>query len=187
MGAMGMYKSDMFSAGLGYNSFKNQVGQDSLESTVLGASANVGPGTISGLYSAFKNDHPGAVIGLAGQLAPLIGAAAATLVENAYTNALKQDGTLFNIGYRMTTGPNTFYVAYSAFNDKTSSNADTASYGVAYSYALSKRTDLNTVLTHFNNTGLGQAAPGQAGFLGGFTQTAGTDSNSIAFGIRHRF
>jgi predicted porin len=187
IGAMGMYKTDMFSVGLGYNGFKNQVGQESLDSTLFGASVNLGPGTLTGLYSTFKNDHPGTVIGLAGQLAPVIGAAAATLVENAYTNALKQDGSLFNIGYRMTTGPNTFYVAYSAFNDKTSSNADTASYGVAYSYALSKRTDLNTVLTHFNNTGLGQAAPGQAGFLGGFTQTAGTDSNSIAFGIRHRF
>jgi hypothetical protein len=184
---MGMYKNDMFSVGLGYNGFKNQVGQESLDSTLFGASVNLGPGTLTGLYSTFKNDHPGTVIGLAGQLAPVIGAAAATLVENAYTNALKQDGSLFNIGYRMTTGPNTFYVAYSAFNDKTSSNADTASYGVAYTYALSKRTDLNTVLTHFNNTGLGQAAPGQAGFLGGFTQTAGTDSNSIAFGIRHRF
>jgi predicted porin len=187
VGAMGMYKSDMFAAGLGYNSFKNQLGQDSLESTLFGASVNVGPGTITGLYSTFKNDHPGTVIGLAGQLAPAIGAAAATLVENAYTNALKQDGSLANIGYRMTTGPNTFYVAYSAFNDKTSFNADTDSYGVAYSYALSKRTDLNTVYTHFNNKGLGQAAPGQAGFLGGFTQSAGTDSNSFAFGIRHRF
>ena len=186
-GAMGMYKSDRFSAGLGYNSFKNQVGQDSLESTMFGASVNVGPGTITGLYSTFKNDNPGTVLGLAGQLAPVIGAAAATLVENAYTNALKQDGALVNIGYRMTTGPNTFYVAYSAFDDKTSFNADTASYGVAYSYALSKRTDLNTVFTHFDNKGLGQAAPGQAGFLGGFTQSAGTDSNSVAFGIRHRF
>jgi predicted porin len=187
IGAMGMYKSDLFSAGLGYNSFKNQVGKDALESVVFGASANVGPGTVTGLYSTFTNDNPGTVIGLAGQLTPLVGAAAATLVENAYTNALKQDGTLMNIGYRMTAGPNTFYVAYSAFDDKTSFNADTASYGVAYSYALSKRTDLNAVYTHFDNSGLGQNAPGQAGFLGGFTQSAGTDSNSFAFGIRHRF
>jgi hypothetical protein len=108
-------------------------------------------------------------------------------VERAYTNALKQDGDLFNIGYRMTIGPNTFYVAYSAHNDKTASDADTSSYGAAYSYALSKRTDLNFVYTRFDNSGLGQLAPGQAGFLGGVTQSAGTDSNSFAFGIRHRF
>ena len=82
---------------------------------------------------------------------------------------------------------NAFYVAYTSVNDKRPANADVASYGVAYSYALSKRTDLNAVATHFNNKNLAQAAPGQAGFLGGVTASAGTDANSIAFGIRHRF
>jgi predicted porin len=78
-------------------------------------------------------------------------------------------------------------VAYNAANDKRPQNADVASYGVAYSYALSKRTDLNAIATHFNNKNLAQLAPGQAGFLGGVTASAGTDSNSVAFGIRHRF
>ncbi len=68
-----------------------------------------------------------------------------------------------------------------------SANADVSSYGVVYSYALSKRTDLNAVLALFDNKGLGQAAPGQAGFLGGFTESAGTDATNVAFGIRHRF
>ena len=66
-------------------------------------------------------------------------------------------------------------------------NADVASYGMAYSYALSPRTDLNAVITRFENTGLGQAAPGGAGYLGGVTASAGTDSTSLALGIRHRF
>lgn len=187
MGGMAMYKGPMFSVGLGYNSFNNQVGQDSLESIVFGASVNIGPGTLTGMYSTFENENPGAVIGLSSTLAPAIGAAAASLVESAYTNALKQDGELWNIGYRMTLGPNTFYVAYTSHDDKTSFDADTQSYGVAYSYALSKRTDLNAVYTHFDNSGLGQNAPGQAGFLGGFTKSAGTDSDSFAVGIRHRF
>jgi len=43
------------------------------------------------------------------------------------------------------------------------------------------------VLTHFNNKNLAQAAPGQAGFLGGVTASAGTDSNNWAVGLRHRF
>jgi len=188
VGAMGTYKSDLFSVGAAYNAFNNRLGQDSLESILFGASVNLLGGTFSGLYSTFKDDNPDLVIGLSsvliGQGVP---AAAATLVEGAYTNALRQDGDLFHIGYRMTTGPNTFYVAYSHHNDKTSFNADTASYGVAYTYALSKRTDLNAVYTRFDNSGLGQAAPGQAGFLGGVTKSAGTDSNSFAFGIRHRF
>ena len=66
-------------------------------------------------------------------------------------------------------------------------NADTASYGATYTYALSKRTNLNAVLTRFNNKGAGQVAPGGNGFLGGVTASAGTDSTNIAFGIRHTF
>ena len=100
---------------------------------------------------------------------------------------MRQDGKLTHIGYKLPLGVHTMYVAYSAYNDSRPANADTASYGVAYTYSLSKRTDLNAVATHFNNKGLGQAAPGQAGFLGGVTASAGTDSNSIAFGVRHRF
>ena len=85
------------------------------------------------------------------------------------------------------TGPNTFYVAYNNYNDRKAANADVTSYGVAYSYALSKRTDLNAVVTRFDNKGLGQAAPGQAGSLGGVTASAATDSTGLAVGIRHRF
>jgi len=40
---------------------------------------------------------------------------------------------------------------------------------------------------HFNNKGLAQAAPGQAGFLCGVTALAVTDSNGFSLGIRHRF
>ena len=186
-GAMAMYKSDLFSVGLGYNQRNNDVGQESLKSTVFGASANLGPGTVSMLYGDIQDDNPSGVSSIAANLAPLTGAAGAALVQTAFTEALKQDATLAHIGYRMTTGPNTFYVAYSAYNDKRAANADVASYGVAYTYAFSKRTDVNAVLTHFDNKNLAQAAPGQAGFLGGVTKSAGTDSNSLALGIRHRF
>jgi predicted porin len=188
VGAMGTYKSDLFSAGVAYNAFNNRLGQDSLESVLVGASLNLFGGTFSGLYSTFKDDNPDLVIGLSSLLmAQGVPQFVAAAVEGAYTNALRQDGDLFNIGYRMTTGPNTFYVAYSRHNDKTSFDADTSSYGAAYTYALSKRTDLNFVYTHFDNSGLGQAAPGQAGFLGGVTKYAGKDSDSFAFGVRHRF
>jgi hypothetical protein len=58
---------------------------------------------------------------------------------------------------------------------------------VAYSHALSKRTDINAVFTRFSNQGLAQAAPGGAGFVGGFTASPGTDSTNVALGVRHRF
>lgn len=186
-GAMVMYKTGPYAVGLGYNQRNNDVGQKSLTSTVLGASAGIGPGTLSAMYAAIEDDNPSGVSTIAGSLTPLVGAAGAALVQGAFTEALKQDGALMHIGYKMPIGGNTLYVAYSAFNDKRSPNADVASYGVAYTYALSKRTDINAVFTHFDNKNLAQAAPGQAGFLGGFTTSAGKDANNVALGIRHRF
>jgi len=188
MGAMAMYRSGPFAVGIGHNRKNDELGQSSLKSTVIGGSVQVGPGTLGGVYALIKDDNPAlGLSAIAPLLTPAVGAAAAVLVQNAYINALRQDAKLMQIGYKMTMGPNTVYVAYNLYNDTRSSNADTASYGVAYSYALSKRTDINAVATHFNNKGLGQAAPGQAGFAGGFTKSAGTDSNSLALGVRHRF
>jgi predicted porin len=187
-GVMATYKMGGLLVGGAYNKRNNDLGLKSLTSTVLGASYDFGgPGKVNGMVVKFKDDNPSGVSGIATSLTPLVGGVLATLVQGAFTNALRQDAQLLHIGYRLTTGPNTFYVAYSAVNDKRAANADVASYGVAYTYSLSKRTDLNAVLTHFNNKNLAQAAPGQAGFLGGVTATAGTDSNSVAFGIRHRF
>ena len=187
-GVMASYKMGDLMVGGAYNKRNNDLGLASLESTVLGASYDFGAiGKISGMVVKFQDDNPSGVSSIAAGLTPLVGAAGAALVQSAFTNALKQDAQSFHIGYKLTTGPNTFYVAYTGVNDKRPANADVASYGVAYTYALSKRTDLNAVATHFNNKNLAQAAPGQAGFLGGVTKSAGTDSNSLAFGIRHRF
>ncbi len=187
IGVQGVYNGSLFQAGIGYNTRNNELGAKSLTSTVVGASAKVGPGKANVMVAQITDDNPSGLSSVGASLVPLVGATAAGLVQNAFITAFKQDGMLFNVGYKFETGPNTIYVAYSSLDDKTASNADVASYGAAYTYALSKRTDLNLVLTHFNNKGLAQAAPGQAGFLGGVTASAGTDSNSLAFGIRHRF
>ena len=186
-GAMASYRMGGLLVGAAYNKRNNDLGLSSLTSTVLGASYAIGPGTLSGMVTKFKDDNPSGVSTIATTLTPLVGPAAAGLVQAGFTNGLKQDAQAVHVGYKMTTGPNTFYVAYTALNDKRPNNADTSTYGVAYSYSLSKRTDLNAVLTHFDNKNLAQAAPGQAGFLGGVTATRGTDANSVAFGIRHRF
>jgi predicted porin len=188
-GVMAMYKTGPFSAGLGYNQRNNDIGQESLKSTVLGASMVIGAGTVSGMVAKVKDDNPSGVSGIGSTpaLVGAVGAAGAALLQSAFTNAARQDGTLAHIGYKMPFGQHLLYVAYSAWNDKRAANADVASYGAAYTYALSKRTDLNAVFARFNNKDLAQAAPGQAGFLGGVTESAGTDSNSFALGIRHRF
>jgi predicted porin len=186
-GVMAMYKGAGFSVGGAYNQENNEVGLKSLKSVLVGGSLDVGPGKASALYGQIKDDNPAGVSTIAAGLTPLVGAAGAALVQSAFTTALKQDAHQFHIGYKLETGPNTFYVAYNSYNDRKAANADVTSYGVAYTYALSKRTDLNAVLTRFDNKGLGQAAPGQAGSLGGVTASAATDSTGLAFGIRHRF
>lgn len=188
MGGNAIYRGAGFAVGASYNERNNELGQEALRSAVLGASVNIGPGTLSGMYQSFEDDNPGGLSGIAsGLIAQGAPATSAALVQNGFIEALRIDGKLSHVGYKLTVERNTFYIAYSQYDDGRPANADVASYGVAYTYALSKRTDLNAVLTHFDNKNLAQAAPGQAGFLGGVTATAGKDADSLAFGIRHRF
>jgi predicted porin len=193
MGAMAMYKTDVFSVGLGYNERKNEKEAKSLTSTVFGASLNLGPGTLFAQYVQVKDDNPTGLSSIAATVQPSVGgntpagAATAAAVQNAFINAFKQDGVGMHLGYRMTLGVNTFYVAYNKFDDKRPADADVSSYGVAYSYALSKRTDINAAVARFANSNNAQAAPGAGGYLGGVTSSAGVDSTSIALGLRHRF
>ena len=189
VGAMAMYKGDGYAVGIGHNTRNNEVGQKSLTTTTMGGWVNVGPGKLSALYSIHKDNNPSGFSTLAQTLVSMNGALAAVAadVQAAYINAFKVDAHLFNIGYRIPFGASTVTFAYSKRNDKTAFDGDVSSYGVAYTYALSKRTDLNAVLTRFDNGTKGQAAPGGNGYLGGVTRAAGVDSTSIAFGIRHRF
>lgn len=187
-GLQGVYRTEAFSVGGGYNTRNNELGEKSLSTLVLGGTAAIGPGTVSTAFASVKDDHPTDVSTISTTLQGQ-GASAAqgALVQNAFVSGLKQDAHLMHIGYTLVTGALTSYVAYSRLDDKTQWNADVESFGVAYSYALSKRTDINAVVARFHNKGLAQAAPGGAGFLGGVTATAGTSSNNLALGVRHRF
>jgi predicted porin len=182
------YEGDLYGIGLGYNERNNELGEKALRSTIFGAKAKVGPGTVGVLVGQIEDDNPAGLSTIAAGLqAQGVPGAFAQPIQAAFINALKQDAMLYQIGYKWTTDRNTFYVAYNRFDDKTSANADVQSYGIVYTYELSKRTDINAVLTRFDNSSNGQAAPGGAGFLGGVTESAGTDSTNVAIGIRHRF
>lgn len=189
-GVQSSYQGNGFSVGAGFNRHNNELGETALKSTIVGANVDVGPGRISAVFGTVKDDHPTGLstIGAALQGAPFnVPAPQASLVQSAFVEGFKQDARIVGLGYTLTTGPVATTVAYSKYDDRRPANADVASYGVASTYSLSKRTDVNLVLTRFNNTGLAQAAPGQAGFLGGVTAAAGTDSTSIALGLRHHF
>lgn len=187
VGAMGMYKGDGYAFGLGHNTRNNELGKKSLTTTTMGGWINAGPGKLSVLYSIHKDENPSNLSTIAQTLTSNGLGAVADAVQAAYINALRMDARLFNIGYRIPLGASTVTFAYTNRNDKTAGNSDSSSYGVAYTYALSKRTDLNAVLVRFDNKTNGQAAPGGNGYLGGVTRAAGVDSTSLALGIRHRF
>ena len=185
LGGMAMYTGSGFSVGFGHNQKNNEFGQKSLTNNVLGGTVDVGPGTVYGMYATIKDENPSGLspffspTGALGALAPVF--------QNAYNVAFRQDAKLMHIGYRVTTGPHTIVAAFNRLDDKRAVNADTDSYGATYTYALSKRTNLNAVLTRFNNKGSGQAAGGGGGFLGGVTASAGTGSTNLALGVRHTF
>lgn len=185
LGINTLYKGSAFNVGFGHNSKKNSAGQQALKTTVLGASTARGNWIVSGMLASIQEPNPSAgpelSAGLtaAGVPAPLI----STVLDR-----LKQDASLFHVGARYNLGAaGHVTVAYNKLNDKRASNADISSYGVAYTYPLSKRTNLNAVLTRFNNSATAQAAPGGNGYLGGVTATAGRDSTSLALGMRHSF
>ena len=185
LGLNAIYRGDAFQAGFGYNTKNDSAGLQALRTTVFGASTNLGAWKVSGMFARIQEPNPSAgqelTAGLTAQAvpAPLI----ATVLDR-----LKQDANLLHLGARYDMGAaGQLTVAVNRLNDRRSSDADITSYGVAYTYPLSKRTDVYGVLARFNNSANAQAAPGGNGYLGGVTATAGTDSTSIAVGIRHRF
>lgn len=188
MGVMAMYKGNGYSVGAGYNTRNNELGDKSLTNAILGATVDIGPGTLTGQYATIKDDHPTDLSTIAtGLAANPATAPVAGLVQNAFIQGFKQDARLFQIGYRIVSGVHTVAVAYNAMDDKRPFNADRNSYGVAYTYALSKRTDMSAVLVHLNNKNTSQDLLGGNGFLGGVAAAPGKNVNSLALSIRHRF
>jgi predicted porin len=189
LGLNAIYKTDKFSAGFGHNQRENSAGQRALRTTVFGASTNVGKFALSGMYADINEANPtGGPELYAGLTNPALPTPLPVPVANAIIDRLKQDGNLIHAGVRYTlTNASHVTLAVNRFNDKRASNADVTSYGVAYTYPFSKRTNLNVVLTKFNNSANGQAAPGGGGYAGGITASAGTDATSIAVGLRHSF
>jgi hypothetical protein len=185
MGINTIYKTDKFSVGFGHNTKNNSAGQRALTTTVFGASANFGNVSVAGMLANIKEPNassgPELFTGLTNGGVP-------ALIANSVIDRLKQDANLLHLGARYTMSNSSHMtVALNRFNDKRASNADTTSYGVAYTYPFSKRTNVNFVLTKFNNSANAQAAPGGNAYLGGVSAAAGTDSTSIAIGLRHTF
>jgi predicted porin len=185
LGINTVYKSDRFSVGFGYNTKKNSASQKALQTGVVGASGNFGALSVSGMFVNIKEPNSSSGPELR---AGLIGGGVPAVLADTVLDRLKQDGNLLHVGARYDLGSaGHVSVAINKFNDRRASNADITSYGVAYLYPFSKRTNLNFVVAKASNSANAQAALGANGYLGGVTGRAGQDSTAVAVSLRHSF
>jgi predicted porin len=184
LGLNALYRGDAFQAGFGYNTKNDANGLQALRTTVFGASTNLGAWKVSGMFARIEEPNPSDGPRIASTLA----GTPAEALTSTVLDRLKQDANLLHLGARYDMGAaGQLTVAVNRLDDRRASDADTTSYGVAYTYPLSRRTSVYGVLTRFANSGTAQAAPGGNGYLGGVTGSAGQDATSIAVGMRHSF
>jgi predicted porin len=185
VGINGGYQSKQFGVGIGYNERTNSAGQKSLNSLITGANFDAGLANIFAMYGVIKEPNGSSAPELRAGL--IAGGVPAILVDSSILPRFMQDARLYHVGARIPLGVGQFIVGYSRFDDKRATNADSESYGAAYTYPLSKRTDLNLAITQVNNNANAQALPGGNGFLGGVTAFGGKDAISFQFSVRHKF
>ena len=179
------YAIDRFGVGIGYNERKNSLGRKALNSLIGGASFNAGGATLVGMVARVREPNPSSGPELR---AGLISAGVpAALVDTGVLPRLMQDARLYHIGARVPLGTGNLMLGYSQVDDRRAANADAKSYGVAYTYPLSRRTDLNLAVTQVDNGANAQVLPGGNGFLGGVTANAGKDATVVQFSLRHKF
>lgn len=87
------------------------------------------------------------------------------------------------LGLSIPFGPHRLYGSYLRRSNDLLTNADTSVYSIAYTYDLSKRTNLYASYGNINNeTAATINSPGA-----GAIATAGADPSVLYFGLRHRF
>jgi predicted porin len=185
VGINGGYQSKQFGAGIGYNERTNSAGQKSLNSLVIGANFDAGLANIFAMYGAFKEPNGATAPELRAGL--INGGVPAILVDTGILPRFMQDSRLYHVGARIPLGVGQLTLGYSRLDDKRATNADSESYGAAYTYPLSKRTDLTAAVTQVNNNANAQVLPGGNGFLGGVSAFAGKDATSFQLSLRHKF
>ena len=185
VGINGGYQVKQFGVGIGYNERTNSAGQKSLNSLIMGGNFDAGLANIFAMYGVLKEPNGSSAPELRAGL--IGGGVPAILVDTGILPRFMQDSRLYHVGARIPLGVGQLTVGYSRLDDRRATNADSESYGVAYTYPLSKRTDLNAAVTKVNNNANAQVLPGGNGFLGGVSAYAGKDVTSYQFSLRHKF
>ena len=185
VGINGGYQTAKFGAGIGYNERTNSAGQKSLNSLVMGANFDAGIANLFALYGVLKEPNGSSAPELRAGL--IAGGVPSILVDTGILPRFQQDNRLYHFGARVPLGVGQLILGYSRLDDKRATNADSMSYGVAYTYPLSKRTDINVAVTQVNNNANAQVLPGGNGFLGGVSAFGGKDATAYQFSLRHKF
>ena len=185
VGINGGYQAAKFGAGIGYNERTNSAGQKSLNSLVMGANFDAGIANLFALYGVLKEPNGSSAPELRAGL--IAGGVPSILVDTGILPRFQQDNRLYHVGARVPLGVGQLILGYSRLDDKRATNADSTSYGVAYTYPLSKRTDINVAVTQVNNNANAQVLPGGNGFLGGVSAFGGKDVTAYQFSLRHKF
>ena len=185
VGINGGYQTAKFGAGIGYNERTNSAGQKSLNSLVMGANFDAGIANLFALYGVLKEPNGSSAPELRAGL--IAGGVPSILVDTGILPRFQQDNRLYHFGARVPLGVGQLILGYSRLDDKRATNADSTSYGVAYTYPLSKRTDINVAVTQVNNNANAQVLPGGNGFLGGVSAFGGKDATAYQFSLRHKF
>ena len=185
VGINGGYQTGRFGVGIGYNERTNSAGLKSLNSLIAGANFDAGVANLFAMYGVIKEPNGSSAPELRAGL--IAGGVPSVLVDTGILPRFLQDSRLYHVGARVPLGVGTLTVGYSHLDDRRATNADVSSYGAAYTYPLSKRTDVNVAVTQIDNSANAQALAGGNGFLGGVTAFAGKDATVFQFSLRHKF
>jgi predicted porin len=205
------YSTQAFGVGIGYNrnytvTYSEPTRRKTgLETFSVGGSATLGSFKLFGHYLTAKNDNPvlqpadvqNIVISTGGNLAAIQG-----ILGGLFLNAFDVDGLrgvvgpidleLYHLGLTWSAGPNSVMVALNRAKDTARSpwataDASVDSFGLAYMYSLSRRSQLYAAGAFADNKDQARAALGAACCRGGWTTAPGEDSRVIQVGMRHSF
>lgn len=194
------YKANGLDIGIGHNRGEDLQGRRSLVTTTVGGSYTMGDFKLFAGYheqenrnSALLGDYMAALNGqiLPGLRAAGLPAATVTVLQNSFITNItansQVDAASVQVGMHYKIGAGRIMASVAKQNDKMASNSDVSMVAIGYDHNLSKRTDIYTVFSRFNNQNDGQYTPGAASAPGGFTKKPGEDSHAFQVGIRHRF
>lgn len=171
IGAALAYKSGPLNVRLGHNNKNNDTavikGTSNAKNTLLAANYNFGVARAHLAYGVNKGLNSSPLVA-----ANPFGAAVAPTASTDSANLL--------LGVAVPFGASTVLASYVRKDDKTRFNQDAHQFGIGYTYALSKRTDIYAAYARITNKN-------GAGYIAGNGTEVGSGDAAFNLGVRHAF